>query len=341
MPGVQRECNDITYGGSFPCSQYHDPRGGRPSALEMNILRYRAYEVSLFLFYVEDLKRFMLDNIYSLIPEPKRVKPVRTIEEMRLAKIISDLTYEARQVGKISAEDAESIRQLANRDPDENKRLKKAFAHAVELGVCTEQSAAEIQKLIGYRNEIAHRMHKITADISRHSIAIDYAAIIKGGYQADALDRLRILRKEVFESKVIKSYLVSMNSFVFESAERFYEGELKRLNPIIRKQANVENNRAEKIFEEVGNARIEFSDALDPRHPRNFYGPIHLGKEDYKFTNKLTSRGVELCYRLFDADLKCIVVSYLMGLTLRSVERRRIGWLKSGGVLRDRVSIDK
>lgn len=334
MPGVQRACSEVTYGSNFPSSQYHDPRGGRPSALEMNILRYRAYEATLYLFYTEDLKKFMLGNIYPMISDADQMQASKTSEEKRLADLIQSLAFEARQTNKISAEDAEAIRQIASRDPDEGKKLRKAFSYAVHVGIYTQQDSEDAQNLIKYRNDLAHRLYKVTADISRHSLAVDYAAIVKSGYQADALDKLRALRAKIVGSSKVQSYQVDMSVYVFEFAERFYEAELKRLDSIIRKQAKTENERGDKISTEMERARSLFHGELDPRHPRNFKRPSQVGREEFRYSNKLTPRGVEICFQLFEAGFRTIVVAYLMGLTLRSVERRFVSWQASVSIQR-------
>lgn len=334
MAGVQRACSEVTYGGHFPSSQYHDPRGGRPSALEMNILRYRAYEASLYLFYTEDLKKFMLGNIYPMISDADQMQASKTAEEKRLADLIQKLAFEARHENKISADDAEAIRQIASRDPDEGKKLRKAFTYAVKVGIYTQQESEEAQDLIKYRNDLAHRLHKVTADISRHSLAVDYAAIVKSGYQADALDKLRALRIKIIGSTKVQSYQVDMSIYVFEFAERFYETELKRLDSVIRKQAKAENERGDKINTEIQQARSVFHGELDPRHPRNFKRPTQVGREEFRHSNKLTPRGVKICFELFEAGFRTIVVAYLMGLTLRSVERRFVAWQESVSIRR-------
>lgn len=283
----------------------------------------------------------MLDNIYPMIGPDERLKDVKAVEETRLAEIIADLAHEAHSKNKISATDTDAIRQFIKNRADESKKLKRAFAHSVNSGILDLKSAEEIQRLISYRNEIAHRTHRITADISRHSIAVDYAAIVKAGYQANALDRIRTLRKEVFSSKLISTYLTSLNSLIFESTERFYENELRRLDTKIRKQAEAANNLSKEVFADTEAARVIFSGNLDPRHPLNFKRPSYLGGEDFKFSNKLTPRGVEVCYQLFESGLKNLAICYLTGLTIRSVQRRRKSWIKVGGAYRTKNTIDK
>jgi hypothetical protein len=53
MPGVTKRHSKRDFGQAFPASRYDDPRGGRTSSLEHNILRYRATEATVYLFYAE------------------------------------------------------------------------------------------------------------------------------------------------------------------------------------------------------------------------------------------------------------------------------------------------
>src|SRR5437763_3785632 len=53
-----------------------------------------------------------------------------------------------------------------------------------------------------------------------------------------------------------------------------------------------------------------------------------------------TKRGVEICYRLFDLGKSPTAVAYLMGMTLRSAERRQRSWIKAGGLQRVRAEVE-
>jgi hypothetical protein len=64
MPGVMKHHTKRDYRRAFPASRYDDPRGGRLSAIERNILRYRATEATLYLFYAEEVRDFMLTNVH-------------------------------------------------------------------------------------------------------------------------------------------------------------------------------------------------------------------------------------------------------------------------------------
>lgn len=327
MSGVKRECNEITYGQAFPNSQYHDPRGGRPSGLESNVLRYRAFEAALFLFYTEDVKRFMLSNIFPLVP-PEEVSVPATSHEKKVLGLILAVSKAALSDSRISYPEFNSIESMVTVMPNDSKRLRQAFAHAVEIGLCTLEQTEELQDLINYRNDIAHRIQNITADVSRHTIAIDFAALVKKGYQSESLNRIRLLRRNlIHRSNCLDSYVISMNSMIFEFAEKFYESEIARLSKILRIQVKADTKRVDYINKKIEAARQSFKGDLDPRHPQNFQRSRNKADSYPSFSGRLSKRGSEICHRLFEAGYENIVVAYLVGISVRSVERRRNKWL--------------
>ena len=114
---------------------YH-PKGTQLPALERNILKYRALEMVIILFEVENLKNFVLNAVQGT------------------DKVL-------REPGK-------------QRIPEGAKnKYKKAWTALVSDGVLTQCESAEIQRLIDYRNSIGHRLHELTYDLSRETIAED------------------------------------------------------------------------------------------------------------------------------------------------------------------------
>lgn len=55
---------------------------------------------------------------------------------------------------------------------------------------------------------------------------------------------------------------------------------------------------------------------------------------------KLTPRGVEVCYRLFDAGKSRYAVANAMGISFGAATHRYGAWEKAGGVQRKKNSID-
>lgn len=112
--------------------QYIDPLGHKLPALEANLLRLRATQMLLVLFYAEELKRSVLDLIRSTD---------------RLTKKFRNGT--------------------AERIPDGVKNpVEKALAALVVDRAITADEKQEIAGLIDYRNAIGHEVHTLLADIA-------------------------------------------------------------------------------------------------------------------------------------------------------------------------------
>jgi hypothetical protein len=70
-------------------------------------------------------------------------------------------------------------------------------------------------------------------------------------------------------------------------------------------------------------------DISDPKDPRNKLPD-----------GKLTDRGVEVCYRMFDAGMTRYSVAEAMGVSYGAATHRRDAWKKAGGHDRPKMSID-
>ncbi|WP_316181367.1 MULTISPECIES: hypothetical protein [unclassified Bradyrhizobium] len=67
----------------------------------------------------------------------------------------------------------------------------------------------------------------------------------------------------------------------------------------------------------------------DPKDPRNKLPD-----------GKLTERGVEVCYRLFDAGMTRYAVKEAMGISYGAATHRMDAWKKAGGHNRPKMAID-
>ena len=186
----------------------HYPRGSRLCALEENELKRRALEMVLVLFYVEDLKRFVVESI-------------RATDQV---------------LGH--TED--------NRLPHGTKGLyKKAWAILVDAGVLSEYESDELQELIDYRNLVAHHTHVLTGDVSRYTslrLANDAAR-----YKDNALKRVQYFHKKI-SSEMGQKFVLSLSfrGLHFEAAERTYLDELAVLERKLRRQAIAARTEAEQ-----------------------------------------------------------------------------------------------
>ncbi|ATQ70272.1 hypothetical protein CQW49_06955 [Methylosinus trichosporium OB3b] len=71
---------------------------------------------------------------------------------------------------------------------------------------------------------------------------------------------------------------------------------------------------------------------FDPKDPANKY--------EVGGIEKLTKRGIEICYRYFDAGKTRYAVSELMNISFGAANHRYKAWEKAGGVNRVRTAIE-
>lgn len=338
MPELRGAPRRRRFGRAFPHSLYDHPKGGRPSALERNVLRYRATEVALYLFYAEEVRDFMLTSVYPVAIKDSSAGPFDPTEEQRFATLMFQLLRDAEAAGTLSAYDAGKLRLLQTGANQQSRRLKLAFGHSVKIGMFTAAEVDDLAGLLQYRNHIAHRICRIMSDVGRSYFALEHLEFAGPLYEQDALHRLRAFHSSLWD-RAMKSHLTIMmspNRMLFEAAERVFRDDLKRLDHLIRRQIHRERSRLAKINAELDLSGTEFIDDLHPRDPANH----HRNRRDGPDSGRLTKRGAEICYRLFDLGKSPIVVAYLMGMSLRSAQGRHRNWVKAGGRERTRAAIE-
>jgi hypothetical protein len=119
-----------------------------------------------------------------------------------------------------------------------------------------------------------------------------------------------------------------MNRFLFSSAEKIFLTEIKRLEAKSSRLAKTRRKQTDDVNNELSAIQeTEFEGDLHPRDPLNQYDG-----------GRLTKRGVEICYRLFDAGKSPMTVAHLTGLSLIAVRKRKRRWTELGGA--NRVTVD-
>lgn len=173
-----------------------DPFGSHLPALERTVLRVRAIEMILILFYAEELKRSVLDCI-------------RTTDRLRKAQRIPDGT---------------------------RKPVDKALDILVADRAISSIEKKEIVELIDYRNAVGHEIHTLFADLSSERVARNFTKYALSNqkhrhYRSDALARLKHFRARFNNLYRTHHYArtINMNPLMFEMAERFFSDEIKRL----------------------------------------------------------------------------------------------------------------
>jgi hypothetical protein len=279
--------------------RFTDPLGSALPALEQNILKYRAMEIVLVMFYAEELKREVLDCIQTTDQWLARNKKGHVERVPRGVK----------------------------------NPVDKALNALIADGAIKPQDKKEIVELIDYRNLVAHQMHNMLADLSPTRYARDLAAFGPHApkYNYEAVKRFQHYHKLFNGLYRTHSYIttLSMNTLLFRAAEKTFLAEIKRLDRKIVRQLKERNAAIKKVNAEMSLKGTGLEGEYDPYHPRNHF-------ED----KRLSKRGVEICYRLFDLGKSEMAVAHLMRLSLLAVKKRKKMWAKLGGKSRKKVDID-
>jgi hypothetical protein len=124
-------------------------------ALERNILKYRAFEMMLTLFYAEELKQFL--------------------------------------VGTMKATDhwRDNSKKWFQKAPPHYRAVVERLA---KEGYITDAQRDEIIKIVDYRNDIAHELEKMTFDVSRSTFVRGMKEVVKPKYDYGMLERAKFTR---------------------------------------------------------------------------------------------------------------------------------------------------
>lgn len=250
----------------------HYPKGRSLPALERNILKYRAFEMLIMLFHIEDLKAF--------------------VSESHIVK------QQEQQIGA-------------------KKKYKNRWEILVENEIISQSDSDEIQRLLEYRNDIAHRIHQLTYDLSREPFAQDFRELYNVKYDYEALKKLKQHREKIssgFQSKS-RIFIARPEPWLFEATEKTYQQEMARLSKKITRQIVIRKGETQKLNAELSTVDRRLLNEIDPAHPLNIAG-----------NGTLTKRGVESCYRLFDQNVSALAVAHLMRISYRAVMNHHRAW---------------
>jgi hypothetical protein len=162
-------------------SRHRHPEGSRLPALERNILKYRAFEMMLTLYYAEEIKQFLVNTM-------KATDHFREPAKKRFPKGLPN--YRA-VVEKICKE-----------------------------GHITAAQRDEIIKIVDYRNDIAHELQRMTFDVSRSTFVRSMREIEKPKYDYDMLDRAKFYRRFLPNKALRRGFVSELSAYVPELDER-------------------------------------------------------------------------------------------------------------------------
>jgi hypothetical protein len=257
--------------------KFSDPHGTQQPAFEQNLVKHRAFQMLLAIFYAEELKR----GVLRLKLFPKGTK-----------KLLD-----------------KSLQQLASQN---------------EL---TAAEKAEIVELIDHRNDIAHQMHDLFVDLSPNVFVRGFAPF-RRKHKEDGTARLRYFLDRLDKICASRVTELSMDRYFFSFAESTLLGEIARLEKKLKILFVGRSSALKGVNSELSSLKVEgFVDELDPRHPLNHYD-----------NNRLTRRGEEVCYRLFDIGKSPMTIAHAMNLSITAARHRGRLWSANGG--NQRVKLD-
>ncbi|MEN3238985.1 hypothetical protein PUR29_36730 [Methylobacterium ajmalii] len=209
------------------------------------------------------------------------------------------------------------------------KKQKRAFDFLIADGVLTPQERNQMVALIGRRNGIAHHLDQVMADLETGCSVRDWVDYMpnRQTHDYEALDQLRAARKLLSDRMASRQYVLELNfrKFFFETTEKILSKDIMALERRISKLVCHRAKEIARLNGEFSLTETDLTGIFDPCWPENRYG-----------RGRLTPRGVEICYRLFDLGKSAMAVAHLMNLSLAASRRRERMWRALGGAGREK-----
>lgn len=285
----------------------------------------------LCLCYAEEIIDFLLKTVYPAAARNQKLSSLEFESERQLNSKLRHALSDATAKGTMTYLESEQIAQRIENRGSQSKKSRIAISDLVDRGCLSINEGEELKLLIDYRNDIAHRLYYLIMDLSPEQHDNDFLNIIEKRYKYNALDRLKFFRREL-PKRCARRYVVkpSMHQLSFGALERAYDEDLKALDRIIRRQYSVRRRKMKQLNTELKLEDTGLVGDLHPRVPANFTP-----------AGKLTPRGIEICYRLFDVGKSPLGVAYIMGMTYKSMLNRFKSWHKAGGRNRQRAEVKR
>lgn len=232
---------------------YYNPRGKTVRELEKNILKYRAFEMMIILFYIEQIKSFV-------------VLSIRKTDEFR-----------------------KMIYNSEERLPKGSKKIFQKIWQILESeNILTPEESKEIQDIIDYRNQVAHSIQDLTFDASTAPFNQEHIDRHGIKYKSGLLERIEFLKKKIrmgMSSRYI--FTTGFEYLLFDSAEQTYRKELRNLDKKISKlkeERQKENNQIQVEFDRINQEALN---DIDPYHPDNFLENGDLSEKGIMICHRL------------------------------------------------------
>jgi hypothetical protein len=286
---------------------YTEPLRSKLPALEQNVLKHRAINMILVMFYAEDLKNTILGMIHATD---------------RIRNVLNPKT----------PSDPSDGAQPTTKKP--KNPVNEALKDFVANGGITEDEKKEVVALIDLRNFIAHQVENLLSHVGgpyAHRDG-DYRARGVPEYEDSAVKRLRHFRKRFSEIARTHHYAVTLTfaHAAFEAAEKTYLLEIKRLQRKVTRLVEIRRAQIKKVNAALDLAGTGLAGDDAPDHPVM----RHCTEAGF---GRLTKRGTEAVYKLFDLGKSPMAVAHLTGLSLAAVRKRRKTWRARASSPRQRM----
>lgn len=260
-------------------------------ALERTIIRLRANEMALVLYFAEELKFSILDMIQN--------------REAFLARLPSG------KPPRINV--------------DTKRKVEKALKLMVADGAISSEERKMVETFFTFRNDIGHRVDHLFADLeqSRFSTntltdekrshfkikSFDHSAIDQMKAIDEVLSRIRRSHYRFGTYKIRGHALFSSSKKVLEIENRAL---IKRIGKLLQQ-------RQKDVT--ILSAEIEKGHELQAKfHNKGYFQLRHDG-------GRMTSIGRDFCFYLFETGLSDLAIAHLLKMKLRAIRLSRKKWL--------------
>ena len=273
--------------------KYTDPFENLPT-LERTIIKLRTNEIVLVLYYTEEIKRSVLDMVLH--------------REKFLARMDSSNTQ------RISAKT--------------KNKLKIALNIMVEDGAISNAERLMIEDFGNFRNDIGHRMDHLFADLEQSRFSSwNYDEEMREQFGIKQFDHSAFWQMEKIETllnRVMRSHYRFLTFSIrghalFSSTRKVLEREIAT----IRKRLMRLSNQRKREIADLNSELSKGFELLRALHEKQYFSIRHE-------RGRMTARGEEFCYRLFDEGISDLAVAHIFEMKLYSIRLRRRKWINAG-----------
>lgn len=283
--------------------EFYDPLPTLP-ALERQLVKLRSFEITLSLYYAEEIARLVFDMIDGH-------------DNWRAS---SDPLFEPRA------------------PHGSKKRFDKALRAMVVDGAISSTEKKFILEVRNFRNTVAHETDLLFFDLEKTNFSgwkpcrEDRLELGFKEYDHSAFSKFEevfsILNRAALERYRVGTFSLR-GHLMFSTAETYLKSEIQSTRMRLGRLFVQRKRDISKLKQEL---KLGFGHLSRIRRSRFF---------DIRFNRgPMTKRGSEVCYQLFDLGLTDFAVAHIFEMSISSISKRKRQWNKAGGSLRQKLEIE-